>query len=507
MHLPENYNLHNFLQQICNFRRVSQLSCTEGYRDDSESAGREFEPLQFTLDSPSHYLYLFSAMKTVAFETLGCKLNFSETSSMRRDFANEGYEIGEFDEQADIYVINTCSVTNNANSTCRQTVRQALRRNPDAFVAVVGCYAQLEPEEIAEIEGVDVVLGAKDKFKLLDLFDDFVKQEETIIHNTDVNEAVEFHNAFSGEDRTRAFLKIQDGCNYKCSFCTIPLARGKSRSPKIATVVRNAQQLVEEEFKEIIITGVNAGDFGSGTDEDFFQLLQALEEVDGLERLRVSSVEPNLLHDEIIHFAAESKKLQPHFHIPLQSGSDKMLRLMRRRYQSDLYRERVELIRKLIPDACIGVDVITGHPGETDELFRESFDFIDSLDISYLHVFTYSERPNTHALDLEPVVDHQVRKERTHKLRRLSSKKRFEFDTRFIGEIRPVLFEQANNHGFMQGWTDNYVRVAVPFNERLTNTIQQAEIGKRSKYGHHFGKLPQEVVEQERVISELTAGA
>lgn len=422
---------------------------------------------------------------------------------MRRDFSNQGFEIGAFDEEADIYIINTCSVTNNANSSCRQTVRQALRRNPEAFVAVVGCYAQLEPEEIAEIEGVDVVLGAKDKFKLLDLFDDFVKQEKTLIHNTDVNEAVDFHNAFSGEDRTRAFLKIQDGCNYKCSFCTIPLARGKSRSAKIDTVVRNAQQLVEEDFREIIITGVNAGDFGYDTDENFFQLLQALDKVDGLERIRVSSIEPNLLHEDIIRFAAESDKLQPHFHIPLQSGSDEMLRLMRRRYKSELYKGRVELIRKVMPDACIGVDVITGHPGETDELFQESFDFIDSLDISYLHVFTYSERPNTHALTLKPVIDHQVRKERTHKLRRLSSKKRFAFDTRFIGQSRPVLFEEENKHGFMQGWTDNYVRVAVPFNQRLTNTIQQVEIGKRSKYGHHFGKLPEEVIIEEEVIQNL----
>ncbi|MEX0721283.1 MAG: tRNA (N(6)-L-threonylcarbamoyladenosine(37)-C(2))-methylthiotransferase MtaB [Balneolaceae bacterium] len=446
-------------------------------------------------------------MKKVAFETLGCKLNFSETSSMRRDFANEGFEIGEFDEKADIYIVNTCSVTNNANSACRQTVRQALRRNPDAFVAVVGCYAQLEPEEIAEIEGVDVVLGAKDKFKLLDLFDDFAKQEKTIIHNTDVNEAVDFHNAFSSDDRTRAFLKIQDGCNYKCSFCTIPLARGKSRSAKIETVVRNAQQLVGEGFKEVIITGVNAGDFGYGTDENFYQLLQALDLVEGLERIRVSSIEPNLLNEKIIHFAAESKKLQPHFHIPLQSGSDEMLKLMRRRYTSNLYRGRVELIRELMPDACIGVDVITGHPGETEEFFQESFDFIDSLDISYLHVFTYSERPNTHALSLNPVIDHQVRKKRTHKLRRLSSKKRFEFNSKWIGDTRPALFEEENKNGFIQGWTDNYIRVAVPYSPRLANTIQQIKIGKPGKEGYHFGQLPKEVISEEKVIKELISDA
>ncbi|MFV1884949.1 MAG: tRNA (N(6)-L-threonylcarbamoyladenosine(37)-C(2))-methylthiotransferase MtaB [Balneola sp.] len=442
-------------------------------------------------------------MKKVAFETLGCKLNFSETSSMRRDFENEGFELGEFNEEADIYIINTCSVTMDANSACRKTVRQALRRNPDAFVAVVGCYAQLEPEEIAQIEGVDVVLGAKDKFKLLDLFDDFVKQEETIIHTSDVNEAVDFHNAFSSDDRTRAFLKVQDGCNYKCSFCTIPLARGASRSPKISTVVRNAQLLVEEGFKEVIITGVNSGDFGYGTDEDFFQLLQALEQVDGLKRLRVSSIEPNLLHEEIIHFAAESKKLQPHFHMPLQSGSDEMLKIMKRRYRSDLYRGRVELIRELMPDACIGVDVITGHPGETQELFQESFDFIDSLDVSYLHVFTYSERPNTHALALSPVVPKQERKKRTHKLRRLSAKKRFVFDARFEGETRPVLFEEENKDGLMFGWTNNYVRVAIPFNQRLINTIQEVNIGDYSEEGYHLGHLNEEVLKQERSIEEL----
>lgn len=442
-------------------------------------------------------------MKKVAFETLGCKLNFSETSSMRRDFENEGFELGEFNEEADIYVINTCSVTMDANSACRKTVRQALRRNPDAFVAVVGCYAQLEPEEIAQIEGVDVVLGAKDKFQLLDLFDDFVKQEKTIIHTSDVNEAVDFHNAFSSDDRTRAFLKVQDGCNYKCSFCTIPLARGASRSPKIATVVRNAEQLVQEGFKEIIITGVNSGDFGYGTNENFFQLLQALEHVKGLERLRVSSIEPNLLHEDIIRFAATSKKLQPHFHMPLQSGSDEMLKLMKRRYRSDLYRSRVELIRELIPDACIGVDVITGHPGETEQLFQESFDFIDSLDVSYLHVFTYSERPNTTALELSPVIPKQERKSRTHRLRRLSAKKRFEFDARFQGQTRPTLFEEENKEGFMFGWTNNYVRVAIPFNSRLVNTIQPVEIGKYSKDGFHFGKLSNEILEEERAIEEL----
>lgn len=445
-------------------------------------------------------------MKSAAFETLGCKLNFSETSSMRRDFEDEGFELKEFDDKADVYVINTCSVTLDANSACRKTVRQALRRNPDAFVAVVGCYAQLEPEEIAQIEGVDVVLGAKDKFHLLDLFDDFVKQEKTIIHNTDVNEAVDFHNAFSSDDRTRAFLKVQDGCNYKCSFCTIPLARGASRSPKIATVVRNAEQLVAEGFKEIIVTGVNSGDFGYGTDENFYMLLQALDEVKGLERLRVSSIEPNLLTEEIIRLAATSKKLQPHFHIPLQSGSDEMLKIMRRRYKSGLYRSRVELIRELIPDACIGVDVITGHPGETEELFQESFNFIDSLDVSYLHVFTYSERPNTHALSIKPVITKQERKKRTHKLRRLSKKKRFDFDSRFESEVRPTLFEESERDGLMYGWTNNYVRVAIPFNERLVNTIQDVELTTQTSDEHYLGTLSESVQQEEQAIAELIDG-
>lgn len=442
-------------------------------------------------------------MQTVAFETLGCKLNFSETSSIRRDFSDSGYRVVEFDQKADIYVINTCSVTNDANSGCRKTVRRALRKNPDAFVAVIGCYAQLEPDEIAQIEGVDVILGAKEKFRLLDLFDDFVKQEKTLIYRSDVNEAVDFHNAFSSDDRTRAFLKVQDGCNYRCSFCTIPLARGKSRSPQIAAVINCAKQLIDEGYREIVITGVNAGDFGTGTNENFYMLLEALDNLDGLERVRVSSIEPNLLHEKIIHLASRSEKIQPHFHIPLQSGSDEMLGLMRRRYNSGLYRSRVKLIHELIPDACIGVDVITGHPGETDELFQESFDFINSLDVSYLHVFTYSERPGTHALNLEPVVPVPVRKERTHKLRRLSAKKRFDFDKRFTGEKRPVLFEGENKEGFMHGWTDNYVRVGIPFNPDLENRIVPVELGKHSAHGFLFGKLNMDNQKQETEIPEF----
>jgi threonylcarbamoyladenosine tRNA methylthiotransferase MtaB len=442
-------------------------------------------------------------MKTVAFKTLGCKLNYSETMAIQRDFEQEGYDITDFDNEADIYVVNTCSVTQSANSTCRQTVRRALRRNPEAFVAVIGCYAQLEPDEIAEIDGVDAVLGAKNKFKLLKLFDSFEKRSEPMVYNSDVNEAVDFHNAFSADDRTRAFLKVQDGCSYNCSFCTIPMARGESRSPKINTVVENAKLLVEEGFKEVVVTGVNAGDFGRGTDENFFMLLQQLDSVDGLERIRFSSVEPNLMHEEIIHFAAESDKIQPHFHMPLQSGSDKMLGLMRRRYQSDLYRQRVELIKNLMPDAAIGVDVITGHPGETDELFQKSYDFIDCLPVSYLHVFTYSERPNTHALNIDPRVQDSVRKERTHKMRRLSRKKRYNFDTSFSGEVRPVLFEGANKNEAMLGWTDNYVRVGIPYNPQYENRILPVRLGARAKEGYLIGELTPEAKQEQKVIAEL----
>ncbi|HKL18761.1 MAG TPA: tRNA (N(6)-L-threonylcarbamoyladenosine(37)-C(2))-methylthiotransferase MtaB [Halalkalibaculum sp.] len=442
-------------------------------------------------------------MKRVALTTLGCKLNYSETLTIQRDFEKAGYQITDFEKEADIYVINTCSVTQSANSTCRRTVRKALRRNSDAFVAVVGCYAQLEPDEIAEIDGVDTVLGAKNKFRLLELFDDFEKRNEPIVYNSDVNEAVDFHNAFSADDRTRAFLKVQDGCSYNCSFCTIPLARGKSRSPEIASVIQNAEHLVEDGFKEIVVTGVNAGDFGRGTDEDFFMLIKELDRVDGLERIRFSSVEPNLMHEDIIRYVADSNKIQPHFHMPLQSGSDKMLALMRRRYQSDLYKSRVELIKKLMPEAAIGVDVITGHPGETDELFRESYNFIDSLPVSYLHVFTYSERPNTHALNIEPSVQDSVRKERTHKLRRLSSKKRYRFDTNFSDTTREVLFEEPKSNGIMYGWTDNYVRVGIPAEPRYENKILPVSLGERAKGDYLIGTLTDEAKEEEQVIAEL----
>lgn len=442
-------------------------------------------------------------MKDVAFKTLGCKLNYSETMAIQQDFEDEGYGITDFDQQADIYVINTCSVTQSANATCRSNVRRALRRNPEAFVAVIGCYAQLKPDEISDIDGVDAVLGAKNKFNLLELFDDFEKRTEPIVYNSDVNETVDFHNAFSEDDRTRAFLKVQDGCSYNCSFCTIPMARGKSRSPEISSVVQNAELLVQDGFKEIVVTGVNAGDFGRGTDEDFFMLLQELDQINGLERIRFSSVEPNLMHEDLIRFTAESDTIQPHFHMPLQSGSDEMLGLMRRRYQSGLYKERVGLIKELMPNAAIGVDVITGHPGETDELFQESFDFIRDLPISYLHVFTYSERPNTHALEIDHDVQNSVRKDRTHKLRRLSQKKRYNFDTTYTNEVRPVLFESSQKNGAMLGWTDNYVRVGIPYNPQYENKILPVRLGPRSKDGYLVGELTSQAKEQEQAIAEL----
>lgn len=443
-------------------------------------------------------------MQSVAFETLGCKLNFSETSSIRREFSGAGYRVVDFEEKADIYVINTCSVTMDANRTCRKTVRRALRRNPDAYVAVVGCYAQLEPEEIAEIEGVDLVLGAKEKFRLMSLLDDYVREEGPIIHRSDVNEAVDFHHAFSSEDRTRAFLKVQDGCNYKCSFCTIPGARGRSRSPKIASVVENARILVDEGYREIVVTGVNAGDFGNG-DETFFDLLKALDGVEGLQRIRVSSIEPNLLHEEIIRLAAHSRRIQPHFHIPLQSGCDEMLRLMRRRYRTELYRERVALIRRLIPDAAIGADLITGHPGETQQRFDRTLEFVRELDLSYLHLFTYSERPGTRALKLGPVVPHSERKRRTRILREVSKEKQLAFSLRHTGTLRPVLFESGQRDGIIEGWSDNYIRVSLPWRRSLENRILPVRLRQVDADGRFLGALDPSHENEERVIAALTA--
>lgn len=428
-------------------------------------------------------------MKKAAFHTLGCKLNFAETSTLKRQFNDTEFEIVGFDQKADIYVLNTCSVTQDANRDCRKLVRRAIRKNPDAIVAVTGCYAQLEPEEIAAIEGVNIVIGAKDKFNLYELIEQIEDRNNTIIHHSDANEAVDFHNAFSANDRTRAFLKVQDGCDYKCAFCTIPLARGKSRSPKIEEILKNAEKVIADGYKEIVVTGVNAGDFGKQNSETFFELLKALDELPGLQRIRISSIEPNLLTDEIIRFTAESKTIQPHFHIPLQSGSDTMLKKMRRRYKSQLYRDRVQLIKEVMPHACIGVDVITGHPGETEDLFQETFDFLSELPVSYLHVFTYSERPNTAAILMDDSVPVPLRKKRTHKLRRLSAKKRFAFDSIYQNDIRPVLFEEEEKDGLLFGWSDNYVRVAIPYNERLGNSIISIKLDKITTDGYYFGEL------------------
>ncbi len=425
----------------------------------------------------------------MAFCTLGCKLNFAETSTLKRHFSGMDFEILPFEDTADVYVINTCSVTQDANRDCRKAVRRAQRRNPGAFIVVTGCYAQLEPEEIAAIDGVDLVVGARDKFDILALAGNFEKPDQTIIHRTDVNEAVDFHHAFSANDRTRAFLKVQDGCDYKCSFCTIPLARGKSRSPSISEVVDNARSVIADGYREIVLTGVNVGDFGRQYDETFLDLLVQLDQLPGMDRIRISSIEPNLLTDEIIAFVASSKTVQPHFHIPLQSGSDEILQLMKRRYRTDLYRSRVETILDLMPDACIGVDVITGHPGETDGHFRTTMAFLQSLPVGYLHVFTYSERPNTTALELHGDVPKKVRKERTHKLRRVSEQKRFEFDSRFLGTVRPVLMEQEINDGRIFGWTDNYIRVSLPHDPSLINKIIYCRLDARNPSHAVLGTL------------------
>ncbi len=424
------------------------------------------------------------ALKSVAFHTLGCKLNFAETSAMRKTFEGGSYEIRPFGAVADVYVINTCSVTEDADKDCRKAVRRALRTNPDAVVAVTGCYAQLAPRQIADIDGVSLVVGAKAKFDLPALLRDLDRRPaEAVVHRTDVNEAVDFHHALSSGDRTRAFLKIQDGCDYSCAFCTIPLARGKSRSPLIGDVVAQARLAVEQGFQEIILTGVNAGDFGRYTGQSLYDLLVALEQVDGIARIRFSSVEPNLMEDRIIDLAAESARIMPHFHMPIQSGSDALLRLMRRRYKSDLYRQRVDHIRRVLPHAAIGVDVITGHPGETDALFRESFDFLDRLEVSYLHVFTYSERPNTHALTLEPVVPVEERRQRTHALRRLSEHKRDAFEARFVGTVRPVLFEEEVKDGHIAGYTDNYIRVRAAWRPEWVNRIVPVHLTNRTLEG------------------------
>ncbi len=420
-------------------------------------------------------------MKKVAFYTLGCKLNYSETSTIGRMFESRGFQKVEFNENPDIFIINTCSVTENADKKCKKIVKEANRVNPDGYVAIIGCYAQLKPQEIAEIEGVDAVLGAAEKFRLVDLLGDFVKEprqkdEKAAVFNSNIEKAVDYHTSYSLNDRTRTFLKVQDGCDYPCSYCTIPLARGKSRSDTIENVVKAAKEIAESGVKEIVLTGVNIGDFGLQNCirvETFFDLVKELDEVEGIERFRISSIEPNLLTDEIIEFVAKSNQFVPHFHIPLQSGSSKVLALMKRRYKRELYVERVNKIKELMPDCCIGVDVIVGHPGETDEEFLETYNFLNELNISYLHVFTYSERPNTAALLIKPSVPQNKRAERSRMLHILSEKKRRFFYESQIGKTFNVLFEEDITEGNMHGWTENYVRVTAKYDPILINETKQ----------------------------------
>jgi threonylcarbamoyladenosine tRNA methylthiotransferase MtaB len=415
--------------------------------------------------------------KKVAFYTLGCKLNFSETSTIARLFEDAGFAKVDFEDTPDIYVINTCSVTDNADKKCKQLVKKALKINPNAFVTIVGCYAQLKPEEIGGIPGVDLVLGANEKFDILAYLDKTDKLEETKVSYQNIKETLEFVPSYSFGDRTRSFLKVQDGCDYFCSFCTIPLARGKSRNASIAETIVEAEKIAQTDIKEVVLTGVNIGDFGQGEGENFFQLIQALDKVDGIDRYRISSIEPNLLSNEIITFCLEkSAHFVPHFHIPLQVGNDRVLKAMRRKYERSLYAERVEHIKSLRKDCCIGVDVIVGFPGETDEEFLDSYNFIQSLDISYLHVFTYSERANTSAPKLGTYVPMEKRKERSKMLHILSDKKKRAFYEQNIGSERSVLFEAEEDEGMMYGFTENYVKVKVPFNASYVNSFQKVKL-------------------------------
>ncbi len=414
--------------------------------------------------------------KSVAFYTLGCKLNFSETSTIGRQLTGAGYQKVNFEEGADVYVINTCSVTDHADKKCKKIVREALRHNPEAFVTVIGCYAQLKPQEIARIEGVDLVLGAAEKFNIDQYLTDTRKKEKAEVKEGKIKEVLDYHASYSIGDRTRTFLKVQDGCDYFCSFCTIPLARGKSRSDTIANVVKQAEEVVASGIKEIVLTGVNTGDFGAQTGETFYELLLALEKVEGLQRLRISSIEPNLLTDEIIELAARSQQIVPHFHIPLQSGSDKILRMMRRKYETSLYTSRIEKIKALIPHCCIGVDVIVGFPGETNEDFLETYQYLNNLDISYLHVFTYSERANTTAYKMADKVKQADRFERNKMLSILSDKKRRYFYEQHEGDARNVLWEAENDNDTMFGFTDNYIKVKTTYDPMLVNEITRVNL-------------------------------
>jgi threonylcarbamoyladenosine tRNA methylthiotransferase MtaB len=427
--------------------------------------------------------------KKVAFYTLGCKLNFSETSTIARNFKDEGFSRVDFKEKADIYVINTCSVTDNADKRFKTIVKQAQKVNPDAFVAAIGCYAQLKPEELADVDGVDLVLGATEKFKITDYLNDLTKNDFGEVHSCEIEDADFYVGSYSIGDRTRAFLKVQDGCDYKCTYCTIPLARGISRSDTMENVLKNAKEISEQNIREIVLTGVNIGDYGKGEfgnkkhEHTFLDLVTELDKVEGIERLRISSIEPNLLKNETIALVSKSRAFVPHFHVPLQSGSNAILKKMKRRYMRELYVDRVSKIKEVMPHACIGVDVIVGFPGETDDHFLETFNFLNELDISYLHVFTYSERDNTEATEMDGVVPKNVRTKRSKMLRGLSVKKRRAFYEKQIGTDRTVLFEGENKEGYIHGFTENYVKVKTPWNPELVNTLHKVNLTKIDEDG------------------------
>ncbi|MEX2484236.1 MAG: tRNA (N(6)-L-threonylcarbamoyladenosine(37)-C(2))-methylthiotransferase MtaB [Brumimicrobium sp.] len=428
--------------------------------------------------------------KKVAFYTLGCKLNFSETSTIARSFEDAGYAKVKFDEFPDIFVINTCSVTENADKKCRQLVKKARKINPDSYIVIIGCYAQLKPEEIAAIQGVNIVLGANEKFDIIKHIEQLESHEEKAVAYGKIKEVKEFVPSFSYGDRTRSFLKIQDGCDYFCTFCTIPLARGKSRNATIAETVNEAERIAATNIKEVVLTGVNIGDFGQGGDEDFFGLIKELDKVDGIDRFRISSIEPNLLSNEIIDFCLnDAKKFVPHFHIPLQSGSDELLKKMRRKYLSDLYVDLVEQIKRINSDTCIGVDVIVGFPGETDEEFMKTYDFLKDLDISYLHVFTYSERANTTANKMDDVVPMHVRKDRSKMLHILSDKKKRAFYESQVGKEETVLWESENNEGWMYGFTENYIKMKQPYSKAAENTFEKVRFEKIDLDGLMLSKV------------------
>lgn len=432
--------------------------------------------------------------KKVAFYTLGCKLNFSETSTIARNFEEEGYAKVDFSDSPDIFVINTCSVTENADKKCKQIVKQALKVNPNAFVAMIGCYAQLKPEEIGKIPGVDLVLGANEKFNILAHVEELEKQEFAKISAENIKVTQNFVPSFSMGDRTRSFLKVQDGCDYFCSFCTIPLARGKSRNASVAETVLEAEKIGKTDIKEVVLTGVNIGDFGQGEGENFLDLIKELDKVEGIERFRISSIEPNLLSNEVIEFVAQSNKFVPHFHIPLQAGSNTLLKAMRRKYLRELYAERVEKIKTLMPDACIGVDVIVGFPGETEVEFMETVNFLMNLEISYLHVFTYSERANTTAKKMDNAVPMAIRRERSQKLHLISDKKRRAFYESQEGKSKQVLFEAEENGGIMHGFSENYVKVSIPFDPTLINQTVQVRLEKIGTDGNMMVTLLEKIV-------------